>query len=510
MRPTSKVKSLEDLATELDSLRSRAGSSTVVQCHGVFDLMHIGHIRHFEEAKSLGDILVVTLTPDRFVNKGPHRPAFPEDLRAETIAALDCVDYVAVNSWPTAVETVKLLKPDVYAKGPDYKDSEADITGKIVEEAEAVEAVGGRIAFTHDIVFSSSTLVNRYLPIFPKEVSDYLSDFSQRYRIDDVLHYLEGASALKVLVVGEAIIDEYQYCVSIGKSAKEPILAVQHLSTERYAGGILAVANHVANFSNNVSMLAMLGAQATQEDFAKEKTGDSIEKLFFYKSDSPTIVKRRFLESYLSQKLFEVYEINDDELDSVQSEELCRTLREIVPEFDVVIVADYGHSMLTADAIDVLCKNARFLAVNTQANAGNRGFNFISKYPRADLVCLANHEITLEERNRSRSVKDMILSVSEKLACPRVVVTMGKSGGVSYSKDEGFFEVPAFASHVVDRMGAGDAVLSLTSLCVAQQAPMEIAGFIGSVVGAQVVATLGHSRSVERIPLMKHIESLMK
>ena len=510
MQPIAKIKSLEDLAEELELLRSRGTGKTVVHCHGVFDLMHVGHIRHFEEAKGMGDILVVTLTPDRFVNKGPHRPAFAEDLRAETIAALDCVDYVAVNRWPAAVETVKLLKPDIYAKGPDYRDPDADITGKIAEEEAAVKSVGGRIAFTDDITFSSSNLINRYLPAYPKEVGEYLSGFSQRYSIEDVNGHIEDAWSLKVLVVGEAIIDEYQYCQLLGKAAKEPILAAQYLSTEKFAGGILAVANHVANFSDKVSMIAMLGADESQERFVTEHVADSIEKLFVFKADSPTIVKRRFLDKYLSQKLFEIYEINDDELNDRQNRDLCDLLGRILPDFDVVIVADYGHGMMTADVVDVLCDKSRFLAVNTQANAGNRGFNTISKYARADFVSLAHHEIALEERNRRGDVKDLILNVSKKLHCDRVVVTLGKSGSLCYAKDEGFFEVPAFANKVVDRVGAGDAVLSVTALCASQKVPMEVLGLIGNVVGAQAVATMGHRSSVERVPLMKHIESLLK
>jgi rfaE bifunctional protein kinase chain/domain/rfaE bifunctional protein nucleotidyltransferase chain/domain len=510
MQLISKIKSLEGLADELDLLRSQGAGKTVVQCHGVFDLMHVGHIRHFEEAKAMGDVLVVTLTPDRYVNKGPQRPAFAEDLRAETIAALDCVDYVAVNQWPAAVETVKLLKPDVYVKGPDYRDPDSDITGKIAEEEEAVKSVGGRIAFTDDITFSSSNLINRYLPVYSKEVGEYLSGFSRRYSIEEVNGYLEDTRSLKVLVVGEAIIDEYQYCQTIGKAAKEPILAAQHLSTEKYAGGILAVANHVANFSDNVSMIAMLGADESQEEFVTDKVANSVETMFILKDDSPTIVKRRFLDQYLSQKLFEVYEINDDDLNDDQNRELCDLLGRVLPDFDVVIVADYGHGMMTSDVIDVLCDKSRFLAVNTQSNAGNRGFNTISRYSGADYVTLAHHEIALEERNRRGDVKHLTLSVSKKLNSDRVVVTLGKSGSLCYSKDEGFFEVPAFANQVVDRVGAGDAVLSVTALCASQNVPMEVVGLIGNVVGAQAVATMGHRSSVERVPLMKHIESLLK
>src|SRR5262249_48100141 len=139
---TTKIKDLHDLAAELSAIRR---GRRVVQCHGVFDLMHIGHIRHFQAAKRYGALLVVTVTPDRFVNKGPHRPVFTETLRAEAIASLDCVDFVAINKWPTAVEAIGLLRPDAYAKGADYRDAAADHTGGIGEERAAVQRAGGQL-----------------------------------------------------------------------------------------------------------------------------------------------------------------------------------------------------------------------------------------------------------------------------------------------------------------------------------------------------------------------------
>ncbi len=503
-----KIKNLQELAEILTGLRSEG--KKIVQCHGVFDLLHIGHIRHFEQAKKFGDVLVVTVTQDKYVNKGPHRPAFPENLRAESIAALDCVDYVAVNNWPTSVETIKLLKPNIYVKGSEYRDARKDFTGKITDEETAVKAVGGEIAFTEDITFSSSSLINKYLPAFPKEVTDYLSGFSGRYAANEVLKYLEQARKLKVLVVGEAIIDEYQYCESIGKSTKEPALVAQYQTAEKYAGGILAVANHVANFSDYVSMLTFLGAEDSQEDFIREHVKKSVEKLLFYKAHSPTIVKRRFVESYLLSKLFEVYVMNAEELTQKENTAFCRKLKAILPDYDAVIVVDYGHGIMTEKARDILCKEAKFLAVNTQTNAGNRGFNNIYKYCRADFVSMSEQEIRLEFRNLKGDIKAMVTELSEKMGGSRVIVTRGKYGSLGYNKDEGFFEVPAFAQQVVDRIGAGDALLSLTSLCVAQQAPMEIVGFIGNVVGAEAVMIIGNKTPIERASLFKHIVSLLK
>jgi len=507
-KPLDKIKTIEELAEILESLR--ANDKKVVHCHGVFDLLHIGHIRHFNLAKKHGDILVVTVTPDRYVNKGPHRPAFTEHLRAEAIAALDCVDYAAINEWPTAIETIEILKPDIYAKGSDYRDAQKDHTGKIVDEEAAVKSVGGEIVFTEDIVFSSSSLINKYMSVLSQEMREYISRFSEQYSVNDVLHYLQKAESLKVLVVGETIIDEYQYCATIGKSAKEPILAAQYLSSEKFAGGVVAVANHVANFCNNVGLLTILGEKNSQEDLVREHASSNVNMIFLYKADSPTIVKRRFVEGYFLQKLFEVYEMNDDELNPEQDQHLCNMLREVLPQHDLVIVVDYGHGMLTKNAIKVLCSQAPFMAVNTQANAANKGFNTISKYPRADYISLAEHEIALEERNRTGNVEEMISNLLQKVSCGHVIITRGKYGNVCYGEDEGFVEVPAFTEHVVDRIGAGDAVLAVTSLCVAQQAPMEVVGFIGNAAGAQAVAILGHQTSIERASLLKFIDSLFK
>ena len=504
----SKTLDLEQVVEAL--VAARAHGRKVVHCHGVFDLLHIGHIRHLEQAKGMGDVLVVTVTPDRYVNKGPSRPVFTEALRAEAIAALDCVDYVAINRWPIAEETIKLLRPDYYVKGQDYAESQNDRPGGISVEEAAVKGVGGQLVFTDDITFSSSSLINKHLQVHPRNVSDYLERFSNRHSTDDVLRYLEGAESLKVLVVGETIIDEYIYCEAMGKSGKEPVLAVRYMDTEKFAGGIIAVANHVSAFSDQVGLLTFLGGQDSQEPFISEKLEPNVDRMFLYLEDgAPTIVKRRYVEVYPRQNLFEVYVIGNGDAKPSEAS-LTAKLEELLPQYDVVIVTDYGHGMLGPEAVEMLCKEAKFLAVNTQMNAGNRGFNTVSKYSRADYICVSENEMRLEARTHLRDLRDVVLEIAEKLSCRRITVTRGQEGCLCYSEDEGFFEVPAFASHVVDRLGAGDTVLSVTALCVAQSAPMEIVGLIANAAGAEAVATVGHRTAIQRVSLLRHIESLLK
>src|SRR4030066_2113969 len=151
-----KILEFEDLCREIKSCRY--DGKRIVHCHGCFDLMHPGHIKHFQAAKKMGDVLVVTITPDRYVDKGPGRPVFNEDLRAESIAALECVDYVAINKWPTAEETLRLLRPNTYVKGQEFQNLE-DKTGKIQKEHKVIQEIGAELRFTNEIVFSSTKLL---------------------------------------------------------------------------------------------------------------------------------------------------------------------------------------------------------------------------------------------------------------------------------------------------------------------------------------------------------------
>ncbi len=154
-----KLVDLDELARY--TAEQRAAGRTVVHCHGCFDLMHPGHIKYFQAARGMGDVLVVTVSPDRFVDKGPGRPVYNEVLRAECIAALECVDRVAVNRWPTAEKTLRLLRPDIYVKGQEFENLE-DKTGKIQRESDVVREIGAEMRFTHEIVFSSTQLLNQH------------------------------------------------------------------------------------------------------------------------------------------------------------------------------------------------------------------------------------------------------------------------------------------------------------------------------------------------------------
>ncbi len=173
-----KIKSIDELASLAASFQAQGRN--VVLAHGVFDLVHLGHVRHLEAAAREGDLLFVTVTADEFVNKGPGRPVFPQQFRAEMLAALECVDWVGISRWGSAEEVISRLKPLTYVKGSDYQNEEEDLTGRIVSEREAVERHGGRIVYTDDLTFSSSNLLNEHFSSLSPEVQTFFADLTRR------------------------------------------------------------------------------------------------------------------------------------------------------------------------------------------------------------------------------------------------------------------------------------------------------------------------------------------
>jgi rfaE bifunctional protein nucleotidyltransferase chain/domain len=507
--PRDKVRTLNEVAAAVEQLR-HAGHM-VVQAHGTFDLLHLGHVRHLEAARKLGDVLVVTVTADRFVNKGPGRPVFNAELRAEMLATLAYVDWVAINDAADAVSAIEQIRPSIYIKGQDYQNPQGDITGKIQLERQAVEAFGGRIHFTDEVTFSSTELINRHLNVFEPHVRDHLDTLRQDDGLKELCSLIESVADYRVLLVGDAIIDEYQYVLPMHKTPKENMIATRYQDSEIFAGGVFAAANHLASFCKQVDVITCLGDSDSYDDLVRKSLKPNVGLKTFIRAGAPTTLKRRFIDPSYMRKLFEVYFMNDEPLTADVQDKVNEAIGDTAEHYDVVIVTDFGHGLIAPSSIDVLTAKSRFLAVNTQSNSANLGYNLITKYSRADYVCIDAPEARMAMSDRVSTIGDIARRLAEDhLACPNIIITQGKHGCVTYERNGLVHTIPALAKNVVDTVGAGDAFLAVTAPLVAAGAPMSRVGFIGNVVGALKVEIVGHRRSIDKVSLIKGITGLLK
>lgn len=505
----AKIKTIEELGAIARAAQSQG--RTVALCHGVFDLVHLGHVRHIQAARSEGDVVMVTVTADRYVNKGPGRPIFPENMRAEMLASLGNVDWVGINHTSSAEPVLDTIRPDIYVKGSDYENPEDDVTGKIRSERDAVERHGGRIVFTRDVTFSSSSLVNRYFDIYDPPLRDYLQQVRESGGAERLLRLIDSVQNMHVVLVGDTIIDEYQYVSALGKPSKENIVATLFKNREQFAGGVLAAANHVASFCKSVEIVTVLGGDDYPKEFIEAHLRPNVTLTPIRAEGRPTTRKLRYVELGYLHKLFEVYTMNDTPFGEPERAEIDRVTSERVRGADVVIATDFGHGMIASSTIAALTENSKFLAVNAQSNGGNFGYNLVTKYPRADYISIDAPEARLATSDKFSDIAAVIeKQLHGRIDCDNIIVTHGSFGCYPFSVKTGVARVPAFTKTVVDTVGAGDAFLTITAPMVAAGGDIRDVAFIGNAAGAIKVGIVGHRNSVEKVPLVKFITALLK
>lgn len=317
---------------------------------------------------------------------------------------------------------------------------------------------------------------------------------------------LRAMQGLRVMVVGETIIDEYAFCDAIGKSGKEPMLVTRALRCEAQAGGVLAVANHIAQFCRHVEVVSALGSHDSRESFVRAALAPNVRQSFATKS-GPTIVKRRYVDAYTKAKMLGVYQIDPAPLAGDELATFRVALQAGMERADMVVVVDYGHGLLADDAVEQLCSEAPFLALNTQLNAANTGYHVLSRYRRADYACVHEGELRLDARNLHGELRPLIVQARERMGARAVMVTRGKHG-TWLNTPGGDAICPALATEVVERVGAGDAVLAVSSVAVAAGLSPGLTSVMANLAGAQAVAQLGNHAAIQKTALVERLLQL--
>ena len=504
----NKILLLDDLARKVEALKQEG--KAVVQSHGVFDLIHPGVIKHLNAAKKQGDILIVTVIKDEDVRRGPGRPIFSEKLRAENVASLSQVDYVCIVDDDIPFDCVKIINPDVFAKGQSQKERHEKIHKKIFEEEKDLYFGKSRIYETDGFSFSASYIINNFLDIYPEETRGYLKSFSKQYSFNDIAERLNKLKDLKVLLIGDGIIDEYHYCTALGKSAKSHLVVSKYITHEVFAGGAFAIANHIAGLCDSVKLVTLLGSQSWGEDFVLKSLKQNIDAKFFYRDDGPTIVKKRYVDQYLNQKIFEVNYLNNSYIDGEREEDIIRYLKSEIAGYDLVLVSDFGHGLITNKIKKIIEGSSKRYAVNTQTNAANAGYNMITKYSSPYFVCLDEPEIRLAAQDRYENIENIARKIKNDMGAEYLIVTLGKKGSIGINKENEINRTPIFSTKVIDTIGAGDAFFAFTAPCFASGLPLDMVSFIGNAVGALAVQIVGNKKPVEKHELLEFIHAILK
>lgn len=491
-------------------IKNIAKNKRIVLCHGVFDLLHIGHLRYFQEAKSLGDILVVSVTSDRFINKGPGRPRFDLNTRMEALSNIQSIDYVLKSDYPTAENLIKILKPTYYVKGKDYKNNKKDLSKNIYKELNTARSVKSKIYYTKSKIFSSSQLINN------SELN--LLDLNQQKKIKKLKNVLKSKifdssfsrlKKLKVLIIGETILDRYTFGETIGKAGKEPMLVLKEKQTKDYVGGAASIALQVSKFVKKTTLISCLGEKAEYKNFFFSKL-KKVNKKFIYKKNSPTILKKRYVDEISNSKTLGVYSLNDETIQLSQEKKLKLIIKNNIKKNDVVIVSDYGHGLISDNLAKFIINNSKKIFINCQINANNKGYHSILKYNKGFCVFINESELRYEIRDQYSKIKSVIKKFCKiNKNIKYLLVTQGNQGAIFYdSKKKYFYNYPAFGNKISDKVGAGDRMLSIFSIFFTSIENLDLSLFISSLGAAQTLQNFGNEKFFEKneiLSILKYV-----
>ncbi len=505
----NKIFDVLEIKKILDKKRKRK-KFKIGLCHGVFDLLHIGHIKHFDQAKKICDYLIVSVTSDEFVNKGPNRPSFTLNLRMDALASLEKIDYVCSSNHATAINNLKIIKPDFYIKGIEYKNFKNDLSGEIKNEIKTVKKIKAKIFHTKGITSSSSQLINNSFQDNNKK-KFFLEKIKNQFNYKKIQEVIDNFSNEIPLVIGETIIDQYYFTEAIGKSGKEPNLVLRDLESEEFIGGAAAIAKNLSQYCKKVLLLTMIGEKSEYLKEIKNRLPKNIKIFYIKKEKSPTIIKKRYLDSVSKNKLLGVYKINDENLNKKQETNLNNKFNFLKDKSTFIVVSDYGHGFLTKKISRNIASQKKFVAINAQINANNIGYHSLENYKKVNCIIINEKELRHEMRNRTSEIKDLIKSFALKQNVRDLIVTRGSNGALLFNKlKKLFYEIPAFADKIVDKVGSGDNMLALSSLSLKNKNEKNLALLLGSLAAADNIKNFGNKKTVNKKNLLKSIDHLLK
>jgi len=476
-----KIKTVSELQ-EIIGLPPR--HKNVVMCHGVFDIVHPGHLRHLLYAKNKAEILIASLTGDRFIEKGVYRPHVPQELRAINLAAFEFVDYVIIDEFATPITNLKIIKPDLFAKGYEYSEVTEDSI-KTKEEIQIVSAYGGEVIFTPgDVIYSSSTIINLAPPQLKLEKL-LMSMSTHGISFDDLLLTLDSYSGLSVHVVGDTIIDSLTKCEMIGGQIKTPTISVKYESQEDFVGGAGIVAKHLKASGAEVIFTSVIGGDGYGK-FAENNLRDfGIKTNFIIDKNRKTTNKNAIIvENYRVLKI--------DTLDNFPiSDEIAKKVALLIKNThkDAIVFSDFRHGIFNKRTINSFIESIPpqvFKVADSQV--ASRWGNILD-FNGFDLVTPNEREARFSLADQDSGIRPLASKLYDTCETNLLILKLGDKGILAclngdHGSLDSFFVMDSFVDKLVDPVGAGDALLAYSTLSMLSTKNPIISSIIGNLAAA--------------------------
>lgn len=489
---TRKIVAPEALAHSVRE--AQANGKQVVHCHGCFDIVHPGHLRYLQFAREQGDLLIVSLTGDSRIKKGPDRPYIPQELRAENLAALEFVDWVTIDSNETAVELLALLKPNVYIKGHEYANA---TDPRFQAERNTIEKHGGRVVFhSGDVVFSSTRLIdtlqsNATLEEVRLRATCGRHDISP----DRVRDQIAQFSDLRAIVIGEVLQEHYTICDPSGPGRHTATPAYQEIGQRTFWSGATLVADQLSEFGVRTELITAIPETAEQQLRASRP---ELALTNLAHSDLPSCTTVVADDS----KLFEITRGSFSPLDSEQLATAITTVRNKLNEVDLVIWCDYGYGLVSPALVEAVQAHPQRKSFTTAGYAPSIRSQML-EWSGLDLALFGERRLRELLGDMSGGLSSVTYQLLSTIRGQAALVQLHKRGLVAFDGRGGHAEpvkqperlksdfIPSFGKNYYDLHGAAESTLAVATAAVASGGSLPLAAYLSAIAEAMIVTKPG-------------------
>ncbi len=475
-----KIKTVDEL---IQVIGTRPRKKKVIMCHGVFDVVHPGHLRHLIYAKSKADILVTSITADAHISKGHYRPHIPQDLRALNLAAFELVDYVVIDQNATPLENISRIQPDLFAKGYEYTSN--GVAQKTQEEAEVIKRYGGEVIFTPgDIVYSSSRLIELEAPRIQMEKLLTFMD-AEKLTFDSLRECLTGLKGKRVHVIGDTIVDSYTQTAMIGGQTKTPTMSVLYESRKDYIGGAAVVAEHLRAAGAEVVFSTVLGNDALKDFVLEGLKKSGVECLPIIDVTRPTTNKNAIVAG--GYRLLKIDTLDNRSISDDIVERLGKSITETPT--DAVVFSDFRHGMFNRRTIPKLVNSIPAGVYKVADSQVASRWGNITEFKEFDLITPNEREARFALADQDSGIRPLASALYDAAQCKTLILKLGERGVLTcrssdHQSLDSFVVVDSFVDRVVDAVGAGDALLAYATLSKLATGSDAVATILGSMAAA--------------------------
>ncbi|MBQ4810474.1 adenylyltransferase/cytidyltransferase family protein [Pseudoalteromonas luteoviolacea] len=457
---------------------------------GNFDVLHPGHIRLLSFARACGDKLIVAVNTDAAM---AVKSRINETHRLEMVNSLECVDEAFLTS-KSPQDTIEEYKPYAVVKGKEFESRDNP-------ELAALNQYGGKLIFGSG---EYETIAEQYIRKANKLGSNFdfseASAFAQRHDItqEKLNHVMDRLNELKVLVIGEIIVDEYVQGTAVGMSQEDPTIVMTPNKTEKFLGGAAITAGHIKSLgARSVSLFSVVGNDAAGQ-YAKDKIGQyNVHAELFTDTTRPTPLKTRYRAS--NKTLLRVNQVRQHKIAKELQTSLLKKLEKAIPDIDLLVFSDFNYGVLPqplVEAIITLCKEHHVKVVADSQTSSQVGD--ISRYHDMDLITPTERETRVALNNPDDGLVILAHKLSNRSNPKNLVITLGEEGIFIHipnrqTNDWENDRLPALNRNATDPAGAGDCFLAASSLALCVESSPWEAFYLGSLAAACQVDSLGNT-----------------